>query len=183
MLSIMAVLGPHEFGLLISLGAEGDSQIANGREDIAGGSTVLQTLSEGLEIEHSDFESENATLKADYLWKVVEIVIGGFPAILEVRFRCLFLSPSRILLQGSELTNLFDPSRHQVDLAKVVVGIQLLGNTYLVADIIPPGIDFVPHFGGHPSFSICLLVYLSLLPEFHSQGIGFGLHLVVGSPK
>jgi hypothetical protein len=51
-----------------------------------------------MEIELSNFEAENATLKGDYLWQVVEIVIGGVPTVLEVRFMCLFMSLSRILL-------------------------------------------------------------------------------------
>jgi hypothetical protein len=45
-----------------------------------------------LEIELSDFEAENATLKGDDVWQVVEIVIGGVPTILEVGFMCLFMS-------------------------------------------------------------------------------------------
>jgi len=96
---------------------------------------------------------------------------------------CLFMSLSRILLEGSVSTNLFDPMRHQVDLWKVEVGILLLGNIYLVAVIIPPGIYFAPLLGRRPSFGICFLVYLSLLHEFHSQGIGFGLHLFASLPK
>jgi hypothetical protein len=80
-------------------------------------------LSEGLEIELSDFEAENTTLKGDYLRQVVEIVIGGVPTILEVRFMCLFMSLGRILLQGSVTTNLFDPMTHQVDFQTVEVGI------------------------------------------------------------
>jgi hypothetical protein len=36
-------------------------------EGFAGGSAVLPMLSEGLEIELSDFEAENATLKGDYM--------------------------------------------------------------------------------------------------------------------
>jgi hypothetical protein len=92
-------------------------------EDFAGGSAVLPTLSEGLEIELSHLEAENATLKGDYLRQVVAIVIGGIPTILEIRFKCLFMSLGRILLQGSVSTNLFDPVRHQVDLRKVEVGI------------------------------------------------------------
>jgi hypothetical protein len=55
-------------------------------------------LSEGLEIELSVFTAENATLKGDYLRQVVEIVIGGVPTILEIRFMCLFMSLARILL-------------------------------------------------------------------------------------
>jgi hypothetical protein len=123
MLSIMAVLGSHEFGLCIRLGAQGGILISTGREDFAGGSGVLPTLSEGLEIELSDFDAEDATLKGDYLWQVVEIVIGGVPTVLEVRFMCLFMSLGRILLQGSVSMNLFGSMRHQVDLWKVEVGI------------------------------------------------------------
>jgi hypothetical protein len=37
--------------------------------------------SEGLEIELSDFEAEDTTLKGDYLRQVVEIVIGGIPTV------------------------------------------------------------------------------------------------------
>jgi len=76
-----------------------------------------------LGIELSHFEAEDVTLKGDYLWQVVEIVIGGVPTILEVCFMCLFMSLGRILLQGSISTNLFGPMRHQVDLRKVEVGI------------------------------------------------------------
>ena len=94
------------------MGAQGGCQISTGREDFAGGSAVLRTLSDGLEIELSDFEVENVTLKGDYLWQVVEIVIGGIPTILEVRFMCLFMCLGRILLQGSVSTNLFGPMRN-----------------------------------------------------------------------
>jgi len=183
MLSIKAVLGPHEFGLRIWLGAQGGSELSTGREDFAGGNTVLPTLSEGLVIQLSDFEVENATLKGDYLRQVVEFVIGGVPTVLEVRFMCMFMSLGRILLDGSVSTNLLDPMRHQVDLRKVEVGIQLLGIRYPVADIIPPGVHFAPLLGWHPSFSKWFRVYLSLLYEFHSQGIGFGLRLFAGSPE
>jgi len=144
MLSITAVLGPHEFGLRIRLGAQEGSQIRTGMEDFAGSRAVLPTLSEGLEIPLSDFETENPMLKGDYLRQVVQIVIAGVPTVLEVRFMCLFMSLGRILLQGSVSTNLFDPMRHQVDLWKVEVVIQLLGNIYLVANIIPPGVHFAP---------------------------------------
>jgi len=140
-------------------------------------------LSEGLEIVLSDFEAQDATLKSDGLWQVVEIVIGGVPTVLEVRLMCLFMSLSRILLQGSISTNLFGPMRHQVDLRNVEVGINLLGNIYLVADIIPPGVHLVPCLGGCPSFRMCFLIYLSLLHEFRSQGIGFGHPLFPGSPR
>ena len=79
-------------------------------------------LSEGLEIELYDSEAEDVTLKGDYLWQVVEMLIGDVPTGLEVCLMCLFMSLCRILLQGSVSTNLFDPMRHQVDLRKVEVG-------------------------------------------------------------
>ena len=60
---------------------------------------------------------------------------------------------------------------------KVEDNIYLLGNIHLVADIIPPGVHFVMLLGRCPSFSICFLIYLSLLHEFRSKGIGFGLRL------
>jgi hypothetical protein len=123
MLSITAVLGSHEFGLRICLGAWEGSQISTGREDIAGGSPVLPMLSDGLEIDLSYLAEEDATLKGDYLWQVVEIVIGGVPTVLEVRCMNLFMSLGRILLQGSVSMNLFSPTRHPVDLWKVEVGI------------------------------------------------------------
>jgi hypothetical protein len=175
-------LGNHEFGLRISLGAQGGSQISTGREDLAGSRAVLPTLSKGLEIELSDIEAENATLKGDYLPQVVEIVIEGVPTVLEVRCMCFFISLSRILLQDSVSTNLF-PMGHQVDLWKVEVGIQLLGNIYIMADIIPPGFNFAPLLGRRPSVSIWFLIYHSLLHEFRSQGIGFGLHFFAGLPE
>ena len=62
-----------------------------------------------MDIELSDFEAENATLKGDYLQQVVEIVIGGIPTVLEIHFMCLFMSLGRILSQGCVSTNLFDP--------------------------------------------------------------------------
>jgi len=85
-------------------------------------------LTEGLGIELSDFEPEDAKLKGDYLWQVVEIAIGGVPTILEVRYMCLLMSLGRMLLQGSLSTNPFSPMRHQVELQTVEVGINLLGN-------------------------------------------------------
>jgi len=123
MLSITAVLESHELGLRICLGAQGGSQISTGREDFACGSAGLRTLSEGMEIELSDFEAEDATLKGNYLWQVVEIVIGGIPTVLEARSMSLCMSLGRIMLQGSVSTNLFDPMRHHVKLRKVEVGI------------------------------------------------------------
>ena len=62
-----------------------------------------------MEIELSDLEAEDATLNSDYLWQVVEIVIGGIPTVLEVLVMCIFMSPGRILLQGSVSRNLVDP--------------------------------------------------------------------------
>jgi hypothetical protein len=84
---------------------------------------VLPTLSEGLDIELSASEAEDATLKGDSFWQVVAIVIGGVPTVLEVRFICLFMSLGSILLQGSISTNMFGPMKHHVDLRKVEVGI------------------------------------------------------------
>jgi hypothetical protein len=136
-----------------------------------------------LEIELPDFEAENATLKGDYFRQVVEIVIRGVPTVREVHFMCFFMSLGRILLQGPVKMNLFDPMRHQVDLRRVEVTIQLLGNIYLVADMILPGVHFSPLLGRRPSFSICFLVYLSLLLEFRPQGIGFVLRLLPARPS
>jgi hypothetical protein len=76
-----------------------------------------------LETDLSDFEAEDATLKHVYLWQVVEIVTGGVPTGLEVRFMWLFMSLGGILLQGSISTNLLDPVRHHVDLRKAEVSI------------------------------------------------------------
>jgi hypothetical protein len=90
--------------------------------------------------EFSDFVVENATLKSDYLGLVVEILIGGFPTVLEGRFMSLLMSLGGRLLQGYILTNLFNQMRHHGDLQTVEVGIQLLEILSLVADIIPPGV-------------------------------------------
>ena len=60
-------------------------------------------------------------LKGDFLWQVVEIVIRGVPTVLEILFICLCMSLSRILLQSSVSTNLFDLVRHQLDPRKVEV--------------------------------------------------------------
>jgi len=92
------------------------------REYFAGGSAVLTMRSEGLDIELSDFEAENGTLKGNYLQHLVEIVIGDAPTLLDVGFPCLFMSLGRILLQGSVSTNLLHPMRHQVELQTVAVG-------------------------------------------------------------
>jgi hypothetical protein len=88
-------------------------------------------LGGGLEVELSDLEAENSTLKGEYLWYIVEIVTGGFPTILEVHCICIFMSLGRILLEGSILKNLVDPMRIQVDLRTVQVGIQLFGIIHL----------------------------------------------------
>jgi hypothetical protein len=101
----------------------GVSQISTGREDVAGGSAVVLRLSQGFEIKLSDFEVENATLKGDYFWQVVEIVIGGIPTVLEAGLIWLFMPLGRKLLQGSMLTNLFGSMRYQVDLRTVEVSI------------------------------------------------------------
>jgi hypothetical protein len=111
----MADMGSYEFRLHMCLGDHGGSQISPGREDIAGGSTVHPMLSEGLDSELSDFEVENTMLQGDYLWPVVEIVLGGVSTVLEVCVMYLFMSLSRILWQGWVSTNLFDPMRHQVE--------------------------------------------------------------------
>jgi len=76
-----------------------------------------------VEIALSVFETEDATLKGDYLWQVVEIVIGGIPTILELHFMCLFMALSRVLLPGSISSNLFDQKRRYMYLRKVEVGI------------------------------------------------------------
>jgi len=182
-LSSMAVLGSHDFGLRIWRGDQGGCQLHTGMEDFAGGSPVHPTLSEGLEIEPSDFEAENATLGGDYLRLGVQIVIGGLPTVVEVRLMFFCMPLRRIQLQGSVSTNLFDPMSHQRDLLNVEVGIQLLGNINPVADIIPPGIHLTPLLGWRRSFSIGLLVYISRLHEFRSQSIGLGLRLFAGSPE
>jgi len=90
---------------------------------LVGGSTVLPTLNKGLEIELSDSEAENVTLKGDWLWQVVKIVIGGVPTSLEVGFMCVSMSLGRILLQGILSTNLSGPMSDQVDLRKGAVSI------------------------------------------------------------
>jgi len=136
-----------------------------------------------VEIELSDFEVDKATLKGEYLQQVVGIVIGGVPTVLVVQFMCLFMSLGRILLQGSVSTDMFDTMRHQVDLRKVEVSIKLLGNIYLMAEIIPPGVHLALLLELRQSFGTCFLGYLSLLHEFCSQGIGFGLRPFVGLPE
>jgi hypothetical protein len=165
------------------MGAQGGSKISTRWEDSAGGSAVLLMLSQGLEIELTNFEAENAMLNDDYFPQVVEIVIGGVPTFLEICVMCLLMPIGRILLQGSLSMTLFNPVRHQVDLRNVEVRIELLGNISLTGDDFPPGIHFVPLLGIGPKFSICFIVYLLLLHKFCSHGIGFGVCLVVSSPN
>ena len=112
--------------------------------------------------------------------QVVVIVIRGVPTVLEVCFMCLFVSLSRILLHGSVSTNLSDPVKHQVDLLKVEVGIELLGNIHLVADIIPRDIHPSPLLALCPSVRNCFLVYVSLLLNFHSEGPSSGIRTFAG---
>jgi hypothetical protein len=141
-------------------------------------------LSKGLVCLVSDFEAENAMLKGNYLWQVLEIGFGGVPTVLEVRFMCLFMPLRRILLQGSVSTNLFVPKTHPVDLRKVQVRIGLLGDIYHLADKILQGIPFAPHRRRHPGFSnvspsifrfctrsilTALALAVVLLPACHSK--------------
>jgi len=65
---ITAVLGSYEFGPRTGLAAQGCRQMNTGRDDVAGGSSVLPTLSESLDIGLSDVDAETATLKGDYMW-------------------------------------------------------------------------------------------------------------------
>ena len=122
-------------------------------------------------------------LIGDYLLQVVEIVIGGFPNVVEVHSMCLVMSVGRILLQGSISTNLLDPISQQVDFRKVEVGIQLVGDIGLMADIIQQAVHFPPLSGLCPSFSIYFLGYHSLLHVFHSQLIDIDLGLLASLPK
>jgi hypothetical protein len=92
MLSITAVLESHEFVLRIYLAAQGGSPISTRQEHLAASSAVLPRPSEGLEIELSHFEAEDATLNGEYMWLIVEIVIGGVPTVLEVRLMCFLMS-------------------------------------------------------------------------------------------
>jgi hypothetical protein len=91
--------------------------------DYVGGSAVLSTLSECMEIELSNFKPQDAMLKGDHLRQVVEIVIGGDPAVLEFRLIYCFMSLGRILLQGSVSINLVDQMKYQLNLRKAEVGI------------------------------------------------------------
>ena len=106
----MAVLGFQQFGRHLRLGAQGACQISARTEDFPGGSGVLPTLSKGLGIVLSDFEAENAPLKGDYFWQVVESVTGGVPTLLEIHVMCFFRSLSRLLFQGSEIDESVRPN-------------------------------------------------------------------------
>jgi hypothetical protein len=78
-------------------------------------------LSKGMEIELSNSDAGNAMQKGEYWLRVVELVIGGVPTVLEIHFMCLFISLGRILLQGSVSTNPVDPERFPVDLLEAEV--------------------------------------------------------------
>jgi len=111
-LSIRVLLGCHEFGLRIVLGAQGRCQISTRWEDLACFSAFLLTLRVGLEIEPLDFKAENSMMTGDFLCQVVEIVIRGIPTVLDINVKCLFMSLGRILLKGSISTTLLNPIRH-----------------------------------------------------------------------
>jgi hypothetical protein len=74
------------------VGAQGCSLLSTGMVEFAGGTAVLPTLSEGLEIELSQFEEENMMLNGDYLSQVVHIVIGDVPTVIRVHIMCLVMS-------------------------------------------------------------------------------------------
>jgi hypothetical protein len=147
------------------------------------GQRCVPDTERGLDIELSELEAENTTVKRDYLRQEVEIVMRGVLIVHEVRFMCLFLYLGRILLNGYVSTNLFDLLRHQVDLRSVEDGLELLGKIDLVAGIIRPGVLFLPHLGQRPRFSVCFVVHISLLHEFRTQAIGIGLRLFAGLPE
>jgi hypothetical protein len=52
-----------------------------------------------------------------------------------------------------------------------------------VADLITPGVQFVPLLAQCPSCSVCFLVYLSLVLDLSSQANGFGLRLFAALPQ
>jgi len=137
----------------------------------------------GLEIELSDYETEYATLDDQYVWQVVEIVLGGFLTIHEVCLMCFLMSLRRLVKEGSVSTNLFHPMQHHVDPWTVQDGIQLLGNIFLKNDTFPPGVQLTLCHGWCPSFGICFVIYLSLLHKFNSQSIGFCFCLFASLPE
>jgi hypothetical protein len=73
---------------------KGCSQISTKMEDFAGCSAAFPILSNDLKIEHSDVETENAMLKGNCLWQVVDILIGGAPSVLAVCFGRLRINES-----------------------------------------------------------------------------------------
>jgi hypothetical protein len=76
---------------------------------------------------------------------------------------------------------LFDPVTHQVFYQQDEVVINLIGHHNHVADIILPGVHFMPLFGQCRSFSIWLLISISLPYKFRSQGMGCCLLDFAGS--
>jgi len=142
---------------------QGGSKISTWMEDFAGSSAVFTMLSEVLGIELWNIAAENATQQAESLLQAIQIVIGGVPTILEGCFMCLFISLCRIQLQGSASRNLVDPMSPQVHLPTGQGGIKHIRHFYLMADIIPPGIQVGPFLGRRPRFTICILIYLLLL--------------------
>jgi hypothetical protein len=89
--------------------------------DYAGGNAVLPVLHEGLEIVLSHFKAWNTTLRGDFLWQVVEIVIRGIPTVLDYHFVGMFMSLCRSHFEGSVSTNLSNQIRREVDLWKFEV--------------------------------------------------------------
>jgi hypothetical protein len=63
---------PINSAFAYSYGLRGATQSSPGREYSAGGSAVVPTMIEGLEIELSDFKVEDSTVKGDYLLQVFE---------------------------------------------------------------------------------------------------------------
>lgn len=89
---MVVVFESHEFGFAIPLVTQRSSDINTGREDNDGGDAVIPILSECWFILLCYFNAENARLKGDHLWVVVEILIGGIPTVREVGVMRLFLS-------------------------------------------------------------------------------------------
>jgi hypothetical protein len=87
-------------------------QISNLTEGFAGGSAGHSILSEGLEIESSDFDTENAPHKGDFLWQVVAILIVGVSTVLGRFIICISIILRSIVLQGSVQKTLFNLVRH-----------------------------------------------------------------------
>jgi hypothetical protein len=140
------------------VGAQGCSLLSTGMVEFAGGAALLPTLSEGLEIELSDFEEENMMLNHDYSSQVVHSVIGDVPTVVSVHIMCLVMSLYRKLMQGSISRNLFNSVQHLVYLCNFVVCINLLGNINLVVNILTPGVDFALLPSQRPSLGLCFVV-------------------------